>query len=130
MKKVIFTVVASLIIATTMMAEEKIEEKVSEAVFTIKINQTSLNRYLELNPDQEEEMRYASRRLSYDLKKAGKQNPVMQGVLLKKAIARNLQVAHRVLTQRQYRDYVTVLNFSMNNRGLVDIMNQADLAEK
>ena len=56
--------------------------------------------------------------------------PVMQGVLLKKAIARNLQVAHRVLTQRQYRDYVTVLNFSMNNRGLVDIMNQADLAEK
>lgn len=119
-----------MLMATTLMAGEKNEAKNNDAKFSLSINQKSLDRFLMMDEDQKVEMDIASRRLARDLKKAKNKSAVKQSTLLRKAIARNLQTAHRVLYRDQYRDYVTVLNFSMNNKGLTDILYQADLAEK
>ena len=38
----------------------------------------------------------------------------------KKAINRNLSYMHRLLDEDQYREYVKLLNVTLNNRGLND----------
>ena len=130
MKKVFVMVVASMLMATTAMAGEKNDEMEKTPDFSLSINQRSLDRLLMMDDDQKAEMEFASRRLEREVKKARKEDALKQSVKLRKAVGRNLQVARRVLYRNQYRDYVSVLNFTLNNKGLAPLMEQADLAQK
>ena len=38
--------------------------------------------------------------------------------LVKKAVERDMKWMYYVLNQKQYRDYLTLLNVTLNNRGL------------
>lgn len=119
-----------MLMATTAMAGEKNDEMEKTPDFSLSINQRSLDRLLMMDDDQKAEMEFASRRLEREVKKARKEDALKQSVKLRKAVGRNLQVARRVLYRNQYRDYVSVLNFTLNNKGLAPLMEQADLAQK
>lgn len=119
-----------MLMATTAMAGEKNDEMEKTPDFSLSINQRSLDRLLMMDDDQKAEMEFASRRLEREVKKARKDDALKQSIKLRKAVGRNLQVARRVLCRNQYRDYVSVLNFTLNNKGLAPLMEQADLAQK
>lgn len=130
MKKVMFMVVATMLMATTLKAEEKSVNVNNEADFSLVINQNALDRFLVMNDEQKIEMRFASRSLAYEVKKAKGENAIEQSKRLRRAVCSNLLSARRVLDRGQYRDYVTVLNCSLNNKGLAELINNADLAQK
>lgn len=130
MKKVIFMVVASLMIATANVeAGNKVNEKKNTADFVIDINMTSLTRALNLKYYQVEQMAEASDRLYRNVKFAKSSNPVKQSERLYKALSNNLRVAHEVLDENQYRAYLKILNSTFVNKGLDKALYYQDLAE-
>ena len=130
MKKVIFMVVASLMIATANVeAGNKVNEKKNTADFVIDINMTSLTRALNLKHYQVDDMATASDRLYRNVKYAKSSNPVKQSERLNKALRNNLKVAHKVLDDNQYRAYLKILNSTFMNKGLDKALYYQDLAE-
>ena len=130
MKKVIFMVVASLMIATANVeAGNKADDKKNTSDFVIDINMTSLTRALNLKYYQVDQMAKASARLYRNVKFAKSSNPVKQSERLYKALSNNLRVAHEVLDENQYRDYLKLLNSTFVNKGLDKALYYQDLAE-
>lgn len=130
MKKVFFVVVASLMMATTNLEAGVKSEKNNDVDFNIDINMNSLTRYLNLKYNQMEGMEEANRQLYYGVKFAKSSNPIKQSVKLNNAVKNNLRNVHKVLTPKQYRDYLNMLNTTFINKGLDKVFYYQDLAEK
>lgn len=96
------------------------------ADYSININMKSLSRTLFLDDDQVLDMEIISKRLSRSLKKAEKHEGSKQSEIVTKAINRNLRAAHEVLDRKQYHDYVTIMNFTLNNTGLAKIYGNTE----
>ena len=52
------------------------------------------------------------------MKKAGKASDDERASLMRKAISHDLNYMHNILTTNQYRTYLTILNVTLQNRGL------------
>lgn len=96
------------------------------ADYSININMKSLSRTLFLDDDQALDMEIASKRLSRSIKKAEKMDGSKQSEIVTKAINSNLRAAHKVLDAKQYHDYVTIMNITLNNTGLAKIYGNAE----
>lgn len=132
MKKVFFMVVAAMMIATTNVKanENGYDYWQKEIDYTMNFKFESLANYLNLKYNQMEALEGASRQLRSDIYRLRKVKPAKQTERMNEAIARNLRVAHKVLDQNQYRAYVSLLNFTFTNKGLIQILNANELAEK
>lgn len=89
--------------------------------YSININMKSLSRALFLDDDQAIELSIASKRFSRSIKRAEKYEGTKQNEIVVKAVNSNLRTAHKVLDAKQYRNYVTIMNFTLNNTGLGEI---------
>lgn len=121
MKKIVFTL-AALMTMTLAFAEGESKNNAAvaaeQAKYDMNINVNSLARTLQLDGDAYEAVNYITSDLKKDMKKAGEAEGEERDRLYKKAIRHNLSYMHVVLDENQYRTYVTLLNTTLNNRGL------------
>ena len=121
MKKIVFTL-AALMTMTLAFAEGENKNNAAvaaeQAKYDMNINVSALARTLQLDADAIDAVNYISTDLKNDMKKAGEAQGEERDRLYKKAIRHNLSYMHVVLDENQYRTYVTLLNTTLNNRGL------------
>ena len=124
MKKIVFTL-AALLSMTMAFAEG--EDKASANVnvasadaekYEFNVNVRSLSNALRLDNDTKESVSYIFDYFTNDMAKAGAATGEERENLYKKAIRRNLSSMHTVLNDKQYHEYVLLLNTTLNNRGL------------
>ena len=127
MKKVFVLAAAAIMMVTANVKAQEINNvKVASPVvnYNVNMNMRSLTRFLLLDEQQASVMAYASDNLIYDLRKAGNEKEVKQPAAVREAVTRNLKLAHNILDDKQYRDYLTVLNRTLNNKGLALLMQR------
>lgn len=86
------------------------------------MNMRSLSRCLNLTDDQVEVMSYASDNFKADIAKVATEEDMARPEAVRKAINRNLKLVRNVLEGKQYRDYLALLNRTLNNKGLSTLL--------
>lgn len=119
MKKIVLTIVA---VFSMTMAFGETANNFDKAAFTIDVNNTSLARTLALTEDQEAAVNDITMRFKWDMSRAAKANGANRQQKLRKAVNRNLASLSKVLTKSQYHKYVTIINTTFVNRGLISMM--------
>lgn len=123
MKKIVFTL-AALMTMTMAFADGETSTKGNAAAaaeaakYEMNINVNSLSRTLRLDNETSRTVGYITENFTADMKKAGAATGDDRDRLYKKAVNRNLSYMHSVLTNRQYNEYVKLLNVTLVNRGL------------
>lgn len=123
MKKIVFTL-AALMSMTLAFAEGENTNENNAAVaaeaakYDFNINVKSLSNTLKLDNEEAYTVSLITKNFADDMRKAGAAKDEEQAKLYKKALNRNLSYMHSVLTERQYREYVKLLNVTLVNRGL------------
>ena len=116
MKRLCMTMMMAAIVATSVFAKDV--NNSNEVKWDGSINKAKLSEYLRLDYEQreqvseicdyfKEEMRWANR---------SKKN---KDVKLRKAIYGNLKLMKQTLDDKQYRNYLTVMAVTLNNKGIV-----------
>ena len=132
MKKMIIAVVAIMMAAATINAQEKVEtvNNVNPVNYNFNINMRSLSRYLNLSQDQMEVMEYASDNFGYSVKRLEYTKAEKRGARMQKALNINLSYAHKFLDAGQYRKYLALMNNSLKNKGLDTLLSEEEYASK
>lgn len=87
--------------------------------YTFNVNYRSLTRYLDLSIDQVEPMKEIHATFSKSMLIAAQMDEESQRKFIDNVINYDLRQVRYVLNEKQYRKYVTILNATMRNRGLV-----------
>ncbi len=134
MKKVIIAVAAIMMATANVNAQEKVENvNINNATpinYEFNVNMRSLSRFLNLTEDQEEIMEYASDNFKYSLKRVERSKEEKRGARMQAALNTNLAYAHKVLDDKQYRKYLSLMNNSLRNKGLDTLLYNESLASK
>lgn len=88
------------------------------AKYEMNINVHSLSNTLRLDNEKTEFVTYISDDFANDMAKAAVAKGDKREKLYKKAVNKNLAYMHTVLSSRQYRKYLQILNATLVNRGL------------
>ena len=122
MKKIVLTLVAVLSLTSAFAgdANSTSANNVEAAKYEININSKSLARTLGLDYYTANNVELVYKDFSNDMQKAASLTGQDRARAFKKAINRNLSYMHRLLDEDQYREYVKLLNVTLNNRGLND----------
>lgn len=110
-------------------AEEKNEGAV-RVDYNIDINIRALSRCLSLDGNQIDVMEYASDLLKEEVANVKFAKEERKAARLQRAISRNLAIARKHLEEKQYHDYLVLMNTTLNNKGLTSILNNNELASK
>jgi hypothetical protein len=117
MKKMILSLV--LMMSMTMaFAENEENETVNLDAYRFDVNIDRLGYALALSSDQRIFVADFMDAFSLDMQYAACADKEDRKALVDMAIKRNLGAAKVMLTEKQYRKYLTLLNFTINNRGL------------
>ena len=91
----------------------------TEANYDMAVNYYSLAQALGLYGDQIEVIEFVHDRFVNEMNKAGKADESLRKELVTKAASRELQGMRQVLDKEQFRKFNTLLNVTLNNRGLL-----------
>ena len=114
MKKVILSVMVVLFSTTVFANKAKVTKLENVNKFNISINVPSLENYLNLSNVQTEEAAYISEHFTYQLESS------KDKMTVKKAVYVNLKSMKEVLSNKQYKMYLQVMNTTLKNKGLWD----------
>lgn len=128
----IIAVAAIMMAAANTNAQEKVEtvNNVTPISYDFNINMRSLSRYLDLTQDQMDVMAYASDNFGNSVKRLENTKEEKRGARMQKALNINLAYAHKFLDEGQYRKYLALMNNSLRNKGLDNLLNEESLASK
>ena len=128
----IIAVAAIMMASANTNAQEKVEtvNNVTPISYDFNINMRSLSRYLDLTQDQMDVMAYASDNFGNSVKRLKNTKEEKRGARMQKALNINLAYAHKFLDEGQYRKYLTLMNNSLRNKGLDNLLNEESLASK
>lgn len=120
MKKVVLMMAMLLATNLSVSAEDLKSNKTNMVeAYDINININSLAKYLELSKDQIESVENVQRVFSESLKFASTyDSKEARKNMVKNAIEYDLRNLNYILTNSQYKKYVTILNATLNNRGI------------
>ena len=120
MKKVVLMMAMLLATNLSVSAEDlKSNETNMVEAYDINININGLAKYLELSKDQIESVENVQRVFSESLKFASTyDSKEARKNMVKNAIEYDLRNLNYILTNSQYKKYVTILNTTLNNRGI------------
>lgn len=90
----------------------------STEAFVLNINNYRLGEVLGLNSDQYEALVDINKTFEVEMLNAGTADKNDRAEMLNKAIHHNLAYMKYILSEKQYRKYLTILNATMQNRGL------------
>lgn len=118
MKKIVFTLIALISMTMTFAANEKDENVASIEKYRFNMSTYALSRALNLSQDQIAVVEDINKTFAAEMMNAATSDKSERDEKIKKAIKRDLSYMFYVLNQDQYREYVKLLNVTLNNRGL------------
>lgn len=105
---------------TVAFAEGEENEKTASAeAYSFNIDMTKLGYALHLSVDQYESVKTVQDQFTQEMMNAGASSEEERSRLMDKAISHDLTYMHNILTKEQYKTFVTILNATLKNRGLM-----------
>ena len=86
--------------------------------WNVNINVSKLSRYLQLSGNQQEEVAYICAYFNEQMVRASHSRKNKKETMLHNAIYGNLKLMKGTLNEKQYGEYVRLLNITLRNRGI------------
>lgn len=118
MKKIVLTVIAMLSMTMAFAEGENVSNTNEMEAYTFTINNKKLSEALGLSRDQAETVADIEKFFCAQMMNIGEANQESRPEMLRNALKSNLSHMHTVLSEKQYRKYLMLLNATLNNRGL------------
>ena len=118
MKKIVLTVVAVMSTTMAFAAGENDNNTATTNAYKFNLSTYALSRALNLNQDQVDVVEDINRTFSAEMMNAAVSDSSEREAKVNAAIKKDLSYMHYVLNNSQYREYVKLLNVTLNNRGL------------
>jgi len=118
MKKMILTLVAMLSMTTAFAEGEMAMGANNTAAYELNVNMTKLSDALNLADDQKEAVADIHHTFASELMFAAQYSANDRKKLVARAIDNDVKWMRYVLNDKQFRTYLTLLNTTVNNRGL------------
>lgn len=131
MKKLLIAAVIMVAASSAAMAQKNVENvNANNNVidYSFKVNTRSVNRCLSLNEEQADKMEYICERFDRNLQILGNGKAEKRAQRFYNALSYNLSAAHQVLSNEQYRKYLSLLNTTLKHKGLDIYLNTSDMA--
>ncbi len=119
MKKLMILAVALLSMTTTYAADENASATAATAAYNMNINMGSLSDVLGLTMDQSEAVADVHKNFTADMMNAAVAPNDERDAMIHKAINKDLKYMHTILSDKQYRKYLMLLNTTLKNRGVI-----------
>ena len=119
MKKLVVLAVALLSMKTTFAADENASATTATAAYNMNVNMGSLAEALSLNFDQVDAVADVHKNFTADMMNAAAAPAEERDNMVMKAINKDLNYMHTILSDSQYRGYLTLLNTTLKNRGII-----------
>lgn len=114
----ILTMVAMLSLTTSFAAKAKMDKVNDMKVYEWNVNMHKLSDALSLSAEQEDVVTEIHRRFARDLWAAARTRKNDRKERVEKALDKNVMRMRSILDNKQMRTYLTILNVTVNNRGL------------
>ena len=118
MKKIVLTVVAVMSLTMAFAAGENDNNTATTNAYKFNLSTYALSRALNLNQDQVDVVEDINRTFSAEMMNAAVSDSSEREAKVNAPIKKDLSYMHYVLNNSQYREYVKLLNVTLNNRGL------------
>ena len=118
MKKMFLTLVAVMSMTMAFAEGENTVATNTVAAYDMTVNYSKLAEALGLSMDQLESVEDVHKTFCIEMMNAANAPKDERKNMVDKAIEKNLKYMHYILNNRQYREYVKLLNVTLNNRGL------------
>ncbi len=118
MKKMLLTVVAMLCMTTAFAEDKNLNGVNGMEAFKMEVNYGKLGEALSLTRDQLEAVRDIHQAFCADMMSVAAASGDSQKAMMMNAINKDLGFMRIVLSAKQYRLYLRILNATLNNRGL------------
>ena len=118
MKKIVLTVVAVMSMTMAFAAGENDNNTATTHAHNSNLTTKSQRRPLHLNQAQVDMVEHNNNTFAVEMMNASVADGSERDVKVKAAVKKDLSYMRYVLTDRQYREYVKLLNVTLNNRGL------------
>lgn len=115
MKRLGMTLVVALAFATNLLAVGK-QPATEKENWKVNINVNQLSKYLQLTGSQKEEVADICAYFNEQMVRASRSSKQQQ--MLQKAVYGNLKLMKQTLDEKQYSEYVRLLNVTLRNRGI------------
>jgi hypothetical protein len=119
MKKIVLMVVAMFTMTMSFAENENNNAVKSVEAYDMTVNMRKLGVALDLTADQIEAVENIHSTFNAEMQLAALTDGADRQERVKKAVERDIKWMHYVLDQKQYRTYLTLLNTTLNNRGLI-----------
>lgn len=117
MKKLMILAVALFSMTTTFAADEN--ASATAAAYNMNIKMGPLADALSLNIDQVEAVADVHKNFTAEMMNAAIAPAEERDAMVGKAINKDLKYMHTILSEKQYRKYLMLLNATLKNRGLI-----------
>ena len=119
MKKLVVLAVALLSMTTTFAADENASATAATAAYNMNIKMGPLADALSLNIDQVEAVADVHKNFTAEMMNAAIAPAEEREAMVDKAVNKDLKYMHTILSEKQYRKYLMLLNTTLKNRGLI-----------
>ncbi len=121
MKKYFIMLVMLFTMSVNIFAEDNNATEIERIErYSVKVNANKLSKYLDLSSDQMDAVENVTDEFSNDLMFAAVQDSEpSRSMITKNLIEKNVKYMSYILNKNQMRKYLTVLNATMNNRGIL-----------
>lgn len=119
MKKIMILAVALLSMTTTFAADENASATAATAAYNMNIKMGPLADALSLNIDQVEAVADVHKNFTAEMMNAAIAPAEEREAMVDKAVNKDLKYMHTILSEKQYRKYLMLLNTTLKNRGLI-----------
>lgn len=118
MKKIVLTVMTLLSLTMAHAADENLNAVEGIEAYRMEINNKRLAHALDLTSDQLDAVNDVHKEFSANLLSVAAANVEARPAMLKNTIEIDLRYMRMILSAKQYRKYLVLLNATLNNRGL------------
>ena len=118
MKRLFFVMIAMLSMTMTFAENENTKSVNNVEAYDMSVNMRKLSVALGLTTDQIEAVENIHNTFNAEMQLAAQADSADRQERVKKAVDRDIKWMHYVLDEKQYRTYLTLLNATLNNRGL------------
>ena len=118
MKRLFMLMIAVLSMTMTFAENENTKSVNNVEAYDMSVNMRKLSVTLGLTTDQMEAVENIHNTFNAEMQLAAQADSADRQERVKKAVDRDIKWMHYVLDEKQYRTYLTLLNATLNNRGL------------
>ena len=118
MKRLFMMTLAMLSMTMTFAENEETKNVTNVEAYDMSVNMRKLSVALGLTTDQMEAVESIHNTFNAEMQMAAQADEADRNEKVNKAVERDIKWMHYVLDNKQYRTYLTLLNTTLNNRGL------------